>query len=188
MGNVEWAINWTPSRDSFTQSYCNTVPTPEGGTHESGFWSAVLKGIKAYGELRQQQESRLNHPRRRHGRRLCIGVLLHLRTKIRGPNQGSPGQRVEAQKWVENSVRDHFDNWLASNNKSAGAILDYMVLKAEERLRRKQEKDTARKSATKKLRLPGKLTDCSQNTREGTELFHRRGRLCGRLGQNGTRP
>ena len=78
---------------------------------------------------------------------------------------------TEAIKWFENSVRDNFDNWLASNNKSAGAILDYMILKAEERLRRKQEKDTARKSATKKLRLPGKLTDCSNNTREGTELF-----------------
>ncbi|MBQ05747.1 MAG: DNA topoisomerase IV subunit B, partial [Roseobacter sp.] len=78
---------------------------------------------------------------------------------------------VDAQRMVENAVRDHFDNWLAADTKSAGAILDFLVLRAEERLRRRQEKETARKTATKKLRLPGKLTDCTSKTREGTELF-----------------
>ncbi|PRD39900.1 UNVERIFIED_CONTAM: parE [Trichonephila clavipes] len=113
-GSVEWAINWTPARDGFIHSYCNTVPTPEGGTHEAGFWAAILKG---------------------------------------------------------GAVRDHFDTWLANDTKSAGAILDFLVLRAEERLRRRQEKETQRKSATKRLRLPGKLTDCSAKSREGTELF-----------------
>lgn len=170
VGYVEWAINWTPSRDSFTQSYCNTVPTPEGGTHESGFWAAVLKGIKAYGELVNNKKAASITREDVMGGGCALVSCFISEPKFVGQTKDRLAT-IEAQKWVENSVRDHFDNWLASNNKSAGAILDYMVLKAEERLRRKAEKDTARKSATKKLRLPGKLTDCSQNTREGTELF-----------------
>ena len=170
VGYVEWAINWTPSRDSFTQSYCNTVPTPEGGTHESGFWAAVLKGIKAYGELVNNKKAASITREDVMGGGCALVSCFISEPKFVGQTKDRLAT-VEAQKWVENSVRDHFDNWLASNNKSAGAILDYMVLKAEERLRRKAEKDTQRKSATKKLRLPGKLTDCSQNTREGTELF-----------------
>ena len=170
VGSVEWAINWTPSRDAFVQSYCNTVPTPEGGTHESGFWSAILKGIKAYGELTgNRKAASISRDD------VMSGGCALVSCFIREPEfVGQTKDRlatVEAGKLVENSVRDHFDNWLASNTKSAGAILDYLVLKAEERLRRKAEKETARKSATKKLRLPGKLVDCSQSAREGTELF-----------------
>jgi len=169
-GKVEWAINWTPSRDGFIQSYCNTVPTPEGGTHEAGFWAAILKGIKAYGELvgnkKAAQITRED---------LTTGAGALVSCFIREPEfVGQTKDRlatVEAQRMVENSVRDHFDNWLAADTKSAGAILDFLVLRAEERLRRRQEKETSRKTATQKLRLPGKLTDCSSKTREGTELF-----------------
>jgi topoisomerase IV subunit B len=169
-GKVEWAINWTPSRDGFIQSYCNTVPTPEGGTHEAGFWAAILKGIRAYGELvSNRKAAQITRED------LTTGGSALVSCFIREPEfVGQTKDRlatVEAQKLVENSVRDHFDNWLAADTKSAGAILDFLVLRAEERLRRRQEKETQRKSATKKLRLPGKLTDCSSNTREGTELF-----------------
>ena len=169
-GKVEWAINWTPSRDGFIQSYCNTVPTPEGGTHEAGFWAAILKGIRAYGELvNNRKAAQITRED------LTTGGSALVSCFIREPEfVGQTKDRlatVEAQKLVENSVRDHFDNWLAADTKSAGAILDFLVLRAEERLRRRQEKETARKSATKKLRLPGKLTDCSQSAREGTELF-----------------
>jgi topoisomerase IV subunit B len=169
-GSVEWAINWTPSRDGFIQSYCNTVPTPEGGTHEAGFWSAVLKGIKAYGELvNNKKATQITRDDMITGGCALISVF------IREPQfVGQTKDRLatdEAAKYVEGAVRDHFDNWLASDTKSAGAILDFLVLRAEERLRRRQEKETARKTATKKLRLPGKLTDCTAKTREGTELF-----------------
>ena len=169
-GSVEWAINWTPSRDAFVQSYCNTVPTPEGGTHESGFWAATLKGMKAYGELAgNRKASQITRDDVMAGGSAMISVF------IREPEfVGQTKDRLattEAQRLVENSVRDRFDTWLASDPKSAGAILDFLVLRAEERLRRKQEKETARKSATKKLRLPGKLVDCSQNNRDGTEIF-----------------
>ena len=169
-GKVEWAINWTPSRDGFIQSYCNTVPTPEGGTHEAGFWAAILKGIRAYGELSNNKKA-ASITRDD----LVTGGCALVSCFIREPEfVGQTKDRlatVEAQKFVEGAVRDHFDNWLAADTKSAGAILDFLVLRAEERLRRRQEKETARKSATKKLRLPGKLVDCSNSNREGTELF-----------------
>jgi len=169
-GKVEWAINWTPSRDGFIQSFCNTVPTPEGGTHEAGFWAAILKGIRAYGDLvNNKKSSQITRED------LIAGGCALVSCFIREPEfVGQTKDRLattEAQRLVENSVRDHFDNWLAADTKSAGAILDFLVLRAEERLRRRQEKETARKSATKKLRLPGKLTDCSSKSREGTELF-----------------
>ncbi|MFV0491729.1 MAG: DNA topoisomerase IV subunit B [Pseudorhodobacter sp.] len=169
-GSVEWAINWTPSRDGFIQSYCNTVPTPEGGTHEAGFWAAILKGIRTYGELVSNKKAgQINRED------LVAGGCALVSCFIREPQfVGQTKDRLSteaAAKYVEGAVRDHFDNWLASDTKSAGAILDFLVLRAEERLRRRQEKETARKSATKKLRLPGKLTDCTAKNREGTELF-----------------
>ncbi|KPP84997.1 MAG: topoisomerase IV subunit B ParE [Rhodobacteraceae bacterium HLUCCA08] len=169
-GKVEWAINWTPARDGFIQSYCNTVPTPEGGTHVAGFWNAILRGIKAYGELvgnrKAAQISRDD---------LVSGGCALVSCFIADPSfVGQTKDRLStesAAKMTEGAVRDHFDNWLASDTKSAGAILDFLVLRAEERLRRRQEKETARKTATKKLRLPGKLVDCSATSRDGTELF-----------------
>ncbi len=169
-GKVEWAVNWAPAHDGFIQSYCNTVPTPEGGTHEQGFWAAILKGIRAYGDLAgNRKAAQITRDD------LMTGGAALVSCFIREPEfVGQTKDRlaaVEAAKLVENSVRDHFDNWLAADTKSAGAILDFLVLRAEERLRRRQEKETARKSATRKLRLPGKLVDCSGQTRQGTELF-----------------
>jgi topoisomerase-4 subunit B len=169
-GSVEWAINWTPVRDGFLHSYCNTVPTPEGGTHEAGFWAAVLKGIKAYGErVKNRKADQITRDDLLSGGCALISVF------VREPQfVGQTKDRLateEAAKWVEGAVRDHFDTWLAGDPKSAGAILDFLVLRAEERLRRRAEKETQRKTATKRLRLPGKLTDCSATGREGTELF-----------------
>ncbi len=169
-GKVDWSINWTPSRDGFIQSYCNTVPTPEGGTHEAGFWSAILKGIRDYGERVQNKKAKqITRDDLITGGSALVSVF------IRDPQYvGQTKDRLSnenALKMVEGAVRDHFDTWLAADTKSAGAILDFLILRADERLRRKMEKETARKSATKKLRLPGKLTDCSSKTREGTELF-----------------
>ena len=169
-GSVEWAINWTPSRDGFLQSYCNTVPTPEGGSHEAGFWAAILKGIRAYGErVKNRKAEQISRDDMLAGGCAVISVF------IREPQfVGQTKDRLateEAARYVEGAVRDHFDHWLASDTKSAGAILDFLVLRAEERMKRRQEKETARKTATKKLRLPGKLTDCSAKVRDNTELF-----------------
>jgi topoisomerase-4 subunit B len=169
-GSVEWAINWTPARDGFVQSYCNTVPTPEGGTHEAGFWAAVLKGIRAYGELANNKKAaQITRDD------MITGGCALVSCFIREPEfVGQTKDRLattEAARLVEGAVRDHFDNWLAADPKAAGAILDFLVLRAEERLKRRQEKETSRKTATKKLRLPGKLVDCSATNRAGTELF-----------------
>ena len=169
-GSVEWAINWTPMRDGFLQSYCNTVPTPEGGTHETGFWAAILKGIRAYGErVKNRKADQITRDDMLTGGCAVISVF------IREPSfVGQTKDRLsteEAAKWVENAVRDHFDTWLAADPKSAGAILDFLVLRAEERLKRRADKETQRKTATKKLRLPGKLVDCSATDRRGTEIF-----------------
>ncbi|MCA8879067.1 MAG: DNA topoisomerase IV subunit B [Rhodobacteraceae bacterium] len=169
-GSVEWAINWTPQRDGFIHSYCNTIPTPEGGTHEQGFWSAILKGIRAYGELANNRKA-ANITRED----LVSGGCALVSCFIRDPEfVGQTKDRLataDAARLVEGAVRDHFDHWLATDTKSAGAILDFLVLRAEERLRRRAEKETERKSATKKLRLPGKLVDCSAQARDGTEIF-----------------
>ena len=169
-GKVEWAINWTPARDGFLQSYCNTVPTPEGGTHEAGFWAAILKGIRAHGE-RANVRKAASITRED----LTAGGSALVSCFIAEPEfVGQTKDRLAtnaAQRLVETAVRDRFDTWLASDTRSAGAILDFLVLRAEERLKRRQEKETQRKSATKKLRLPGKLVDCSVKTRDGTELF-----------------
>jgi len=169
-GSVEWAINWSPVRDGFIQSYCNTVPTPEGGTHESGFWAAILKGVKAYGELVKNRKADLITRDD-----MLTGGCALISVFIRDPQfVGQTKDRLsteEAARFVEGAVRDHFDTWLANDSRSAGAILDFLVQRAEERLKRRAEKETQRKTATKKLRLPGKLTDCTAKSREGTELF-----------------
>ena len=169
-GKVEWAINWTPVRDGFIQSYCNTVPTPEGGTHEAGFWTAILKGIRAYGDLVKNRKA-IEITRED----LAAGGCALVSCFIREPEfVGQTKDRLataDAARLVEGAVRDHFDTWLGADPKSAGAILDFLVLRAEERMRRKQEKETARKSATRRLRLPGKLVDCTAKSREGTEIF-----------------
>ncbi len=169
-GSVEWAINWTPARDGFLQSYCNTVPTPEGGTHEAGFWAAILKGIRAYGERVKNRKAELIARED-----MLAGGCAVISIFIREPQfVGQTKDRLateEAARLVEGAVRDRFDTWLASDTKSAGAILDFLVLRAEERLRRRAEKETQRKTATKRLRLPGKLVDCTATAREGTEIF-----------------
>ena len=142
-GYVEWSINWTPSRDGFIQSYCNTVPTPEGGTHVTGFWAAILKGIKAYGELvGNKKAGQITRDD------LMTGGCALVSCFIADPAfVGQTKDRLSTEAGREDgrrvAVRDHFDNWLAADNKSAGAILDFLVLRAEERLRRKQEKETA---------------------------------------------
>lgn len=169
-GKVEWAVNWTPARDGFIQSYCNTIPTPEGGTHEAGFWAAILKGVRAFGErVRNRKAAEITRED------LLAGGCALVSCFIREPEfVGQTKDRLasaDAARLVEGAVRDHFDNWLAANTKSAGAILDFLVLRAEERVRRRQEKETQRKTATKRLRLPGKLSDCTAKAREGTEIF-----------------
>ena len=173
-GKVEWAIAWTQAgfgeADGFARSYCNTIPTPEGGTHEAGFRSAITKGIRNFGDLTGNKkaaevtaEDIMGHS----------GLLLSV--FIRGPEfVGQTKDKLSsthAFRLVENAVRDHFDHWLAGSPKEANKLLSWAIDRADERAKRRKAKEISRKSATKKLRLPGKLADCSAKGPEGTELF-----------------
>ncbi|HTK35580.1 MAG TPA: DNA topoisomerase IV subunit B, partial [Caulobacteraceae bacterium] len=173
-GAVEWAVTWTPAgfgeADGFMQSYCNTVPTPEGGTHEAGLRAALTRGLKAYAELTGEK---------RGGIITAEDVVAQsgslISVFIRNPEfQGQTKERLsssDAQRLVENALRDPFDHWLTAAPKSASALLEFVVERAEERLKRRKDKEVARASATRKLRLPGKLADCSDSSSEGAELF-----------------
>ena len=170
-GSVEWAVVWPEDEDDgFCHSYCNTIPTPEGGTHEAGLRSALVRGLKACGELignrRIAQAT---------GDDVAAGAATMLSVFLRDPQfQGQTKERLasaEAARLVEGAVRDHFDHWLGADPAMARLLLDRIAERAEERARRRQQKELARKSATRKLRLPGKLADCTRGTAQGTEIF-----------------
>lgn len=169
-GRVEWAVAWPVDEDAFFNSYCNTVPTPLGGTHELGLRGALTKGLRAYGELiNNKQASKLQ------AEDVVGGANIMLSVFIRDPQfQGQTKDKlstVDAQKLVETAVRDHFDHWLSAAPEMAKVLLEHAIERAEYRLKKRQDKQTKRQSATRRLRLPGKLADCSNNTKEGTELF-----------------
>ncbi|MBL8565463.1 MAG: DNA topoisomerase IV subunit B [Hyphomicrobiaceae bacterium] len=169
-GSVEWAVAWIANDDGFSRSYCNTIPTPEGGTHESGLRQALTKGLRAYGEL-------VNN--RRAGQITSDDVMgtatSMLSVFIREPEfQGQTKDKLatqEASRIVEVALRDAFDHWLADNPQQATKLLEWTIDRAEERQRRRKEKEVGRQSATRKLRLPGKLADCTVQQAAGTEIF-----------------
>ena len=170
-GAVQWAIAWTADADGFLNSYTNTIPTPDGGTHESGFRSALLRGLKDHAERVGQSRRAASIT----SDDLMVGAGAMLSVFIREPEfQGQTKDRLataEAQRIVEQAIKDPFDHWLAGNPVQANKLLDFVADRAEERIRRRQEKDISRKTAARKLRLPGKLADCSSNAAAGSEIF-----------------
>lgn len=170
-GSLEWAVAWMSNEDGFSTSYCNTVPTPEGGTHENGLRIALLRGLRDHAE-RVGQQKRMAAVTTDDVMATCASMLSVF---IREPEfQGQTKDKlatVEAGRIVENGIRDTFDHWLAASPQQANKLLDWVIDRAEERLRRRQEKEVARKTATRKLRLPGKLADCSNAGSKGSELF-----------------
>ena len=170
-GAVEWAVAWTADTDGFLNSYCNTIPTPDGGTHESGLRTALLRGLKDHA-ARIGQEKRAAPVT---SDDVMTGAGCMLSVFVREPEfQGQTKDRLataEAQRIVEQAIKDPFDHWLAGNPLQANKLLDFVVERAEERIRRRQEKDIARKTAVRKLRLPGKLADCTSSASEGSEIF-----------------
>ncbi|MCW6510256.1 DNA topoisomerase IV subunit B [Lichenifustis flavocetrariae] len=170
-GSVEWAVAWLADDDGFVHSYCNTIPTPNGGTHETGLRSALLRGLKDHAE-RIGQTKRFAAVTADDVMLNCAGLLsVFIREpEFQGQNKGRL-QTVEASRIVDTTVRDAFDHWLASAPSQALKLVDWSVERADERMRRRAEKDVARKTATRKLRLPGKLADCSNSAAQGSELF-----------------
>jgi topoisomerase IV subunit B len=171
-GRVEWAVSWPLWSDGSYSYYCNTIPTPDGGTHEAGLRTAIVKGIRAFGALTGQKKAEALT-----ADDVIVGSEIMLSVFVRDPQfQSQTKDRLtspEAARLVENAVRDHFDHFLTDNMERGKALLGYVMDRMDERLRRKAEKEIKRKTATsgRKLRLPGKLTDCSNDGPEGTELF-----------------
>ena len=169
-GRLEWAMAWLEDGDAALASYCNTVPTPQGGTHEAGYRAALLKGLRAWGEQRGNKRAAAVT-----AEDVLAGMSAKLSVFIREPQfQGQTKEKLtnaEATRLVETALRDRFDHFLGSSPAQADALLGFVIERAEERLRRKELKDTPRKSATRRLRLPGKLADCSSEDAARTELF-----------------
>jgi topoisomerase-4 subunit B len=173
-GAVEWAVTWSPigfgEADGFVSSYCNTVSTPDGGTHEAGFRAALVKGLKAYGELTNEKRAGLIT-----AEDVIANAGAMISVFIRNPEfQGQTKDRLsspDAQRLVEQLMRDPLDHWLTESPKQANSLLGFVIERAEDRLKRRKDKEVQRAQATRKLRLPGKLSDCSRQTAEGTELF-----------------
>ncbi|HEY2069212.1 MAG TPA: DNA topoisomerase IV subunit B [Rhizomicrobium sp.] len=167
-GAVEWAVVWTPQIDPFVHSYCNTIPTAQGGTHEQGLRNALTKALRTHGEDNKKTALITTDD-------VMSAACAVLSVFIRDPEfQGQTKDKLstpDAQRLVENVVKDHFDHWLAEHPQEADKLLLFVIDQAEDRLKKRQEKETARKSATRKLRLPGKLADCTSGASSGTEIF-----------------
>ncbi len=169
-GSLEWAISWIANDDGFTRSYCNTIPTHEGGTHEQGLRQAMTKALRAYGDLTNTKKA---------ASLIADDVLgtagAMLSVFIREPEfQGQTKDKLattEAARIVETGVRDAFDHWLADSPQQANKLLQWTIDQADDRLRRRREKEVSRQSATRRLRLPGKLADCAIRQAQGTEIF-----------------
>jgi topoisomerase-4 subunit B len=170
-GTVEWAVAWTADADGFVSSYCNTIPTGDGGTHESGLRTALTRALKDHAE-RMGQGKRAGQIT---SDDVMIGAAAMLSLFIREPEfQGQTKDRLataEAARIVEQAIRDPFDHWLAGNPNQATKLLDWVIERADERIRRRQEKEISRKALGRKLKLPGKLTDCTNTDQDGAELF-----------------
>ena len=169
-GRVEWAVHWPEDAEPFAGAYCNTIPTPQGGTHETGLRNALTRSLKTYGALmkhRTASQFQLED--------VTGAAAFMLSLFIPDPQfQGQTKEKLvtpDAQRLVESALKDHFDHWLTGNPEFGNALLDHVAERVEERLRRKQEKDISRKTARRKLRLPGKLADCADSGANGTEIF-----------------
>jgi len=173
-GRVEWAAAWITDgfgeADGFLRSYCNTIPTPDGGFHEAGFRAALAKGLKAYAELKGDRKAALITPDDVMGTAAAMVSVFIRDPQFEGQTKGRL-VTTEAAKIVEQAVRDPFDHWLAASPAEAARLIEWTVGQAEDRMRRRKEKEVARQSATRKLRLPGKLADCSRSGDKDTEIF-----------------
>jgi topoisomerase IV subunit B len=172
-GMVEWAVAWPLWSEGGSSWYCNTIPTPDGGTHEQGLRAALTRGVRAFAELVGQQKK----AKEIQAEDVVGGAEVMLSVFIRDPQfQSQTKDRLtspDAARLVEAAVRDHFDHYLADNMERGRALLAFVLDRVDERLRRRAEREVKRKTATsaRKLRLPGKLTDCANDDPAGTELF-----------------
>ena len=169
-GRVEWAIAWPEDEEGTVNSYCNTIPTPLGGSHEAGFRQGIVRGLKGFADLSGNKRAQALT-----AEDVVGGAEVILSVFLRAPQfQGQTKEKLTtaaATRLVDGVIKDHFDHWLSADPAAAGGLLERTVARADERQRRRAAKEQARKSPTRKLRLPGKLADCSRAVRDGTEIF-----------------
>ncbi|MGB3214663.1 MAG: DNA topoisomerase IV subunit B [Alphaproteobacteria bacterium] len=169
-GKVEFAVGWTEEEEGFSHSYCNTIPTPQGGTHEAGLRAALLRGIRAYAEMTGVKKASIIT-----ADDIMTGTGVLLSVFIKNPQfQGQTKDRLatpEVTRLVDTAIKDHFDHWLSNDPASSNKLIESLIARAEERQKLKNDRATARKTATQRLRLPGKLADCSRSNSDDTELF-----------------
>jgi len=169
-GRVEFAIAWPADGEGFIHSYCNTVPTPQGGTHEQGMRGALARALRSYGEMAGHKKASMIT-----AEDVVNGAAILLSVFIREPQfQGQTKEKLasgEVTRWVDTAIKDYFDHWLSADPAGSKALLEAIIERAEDRQRRRDDKAMARKTATRRLRLPGKLADCARSGQDGTELF-----------------
>jgi topoisomerase-4 subunit B len=170
-GRVEWAIAFLKDDEEGHHSlFCNTIPTPEGGTHEQGLRAALTKGLRGFGEMTKNKKATTIM-----ADDIMEGAVIVLSLFIKDPHfQGQTKDKLvsnDAARLTENAIRDPFDHYLSGDLEQGNALLNHIIWRAEERLRRRQEKSTKRQNATSRLRLPGKLADCTRSVPQGTEIF-----------------
>ena len=169
-GNIEWAVSWSNDSEGFIESFCNTVPTPLGGTHEVGLRNALTKGLRGYGALiNNKQAAKIS------AEDVAGSASIVLSVFIEDPQfQGQTKEKLtspEVAKQIETTISDYFDHWLSGDPNTAKILLDEVIDRCLNRMQKRSEKNLKRQSNTRKLRLPGKLSDCSQRKQEGTEIF-----------------
>jgi topoisomerase-4 subunit B len=169
-GSAEWAVTWLADDEGYVHSYCNTIPTKDGGTHEQGLRIALLRGLKDHAErIGNKRAAQITTDD------IMATTAVMLSVFVREPEFASQTKNklatVEVSRMVEQAIKDPFDHWLAASPSQASKLVEFLVERAEDRIRRRAEKDVARKSATRKLRLPGKLADCTNTAAQGSELF-----------------
>ena len=169
-GRVEWALHWPLLKDGFTYSYCNTVATPLGGSHEIGLRAALMQGIRGYSERVNNKKAEQITGDDVTGEACIVLSLFYKNPQFQGQTKEKLVNKT-VPKDVENAISDHFDHWLSSNPEESNKLLDFLIARAEDRLRRKKQKEINRKNIIQKLRLPGKLADCTAEESAGTEIF-----------------
>jgi topoisomerase IV subunit B len=174
MGDFAWTAG-----DGFLNSYCNTIPTPEGGTHEQGLRTALLRGLKELRRARAGNKRAAPSPAKTSDGRLLHALGVRARARVQGQTKDRLAPRGHAHR--RQAMRDAFDHWLAASPNQASKLLDWAIERAEERLRRRRKRTSTAQTATRKLRLPGKLADCTHRRRPGRGNLHRRRRQRRRL-------
>ncbi len=169
-GRLEWAVSWPADEEGFISSYCNTVPTPDGGSHEQGLRTGLMRSFKAYGELVGNRKAAQITSEDALGGASTLLSLFIADPQFQGQTKDRLASPI-AQRLVETTIKDHFDHWLSGHPERARLLLERVVERAQQRRKQRQERELNRKTATRKLRLPGKLADCTRSRAAGTEIF-----------------